>query len=648
MNNFVISDWETIDISSTEVAITNYNGGETKTVEVPSTIGSKTVIAVISENNLPVFAVDDCIEKIIFPKTIKELSGCICQDTTALVFFEVEEGGTFVSKDGVIFTADEEILVLFPSNRSGSYSIPYKTKVIGQYAFFGSCLSEVICSESMETISDYAFLNARINNINLKKITSIANNAFAGCIELQKFEVGKSEKFFTEDGVIYNHDVTELLLFPANKDLVNGLFLIPETVERVSEYAFSSVKNIEIRCSRRMKKISAYAFQNAENIIITIYRDLNDFNHNAFKNASGTIKTNNEEVKNYFESQRILYGEDSISVVENNDIEYFDRGLSKAEHKSRMDQAARDFLLNEKNGDSDNIKLKRNLIEEFPWGARFERIPINIERVSNVFKEKIYGLEKAKRQFLRWLALYNRTPEVPIRPILFIGPQGCGKTMMGEIFAKAIDKPLEFVSIPSIEAGWVLSGSNQTWRDASCGKIIQSIINFGEYPVFLFDEVDKAGLGGQYASPQYILLNLLDQNTRSKFRDAFFDIPIDLSTAFIILTANDKTKIVPFLLDRCYIVELEPITKHEDKRNMLTDYILPKLYELYKLTTDEFYPFDEIINILIQDSDSATNSVRDIERRTEILLQEIILLLAEGKQPNQLITSQYIKDILEK
>ena len=365
-----------------------------------------------------------------------------------------------------------------------------------------------------------------------------------------------------------------------------------------------------------------------------------DFDKNAFQNASGIIKTTNDGIRSFFETQKILHGNNDIIIdsVEVDEVDYFDRPLSAAEHRSLMDQTARDYLLNEKTGDTDNVKLKRCLLEAFPWGARFVRIPANIERVATIFDDKIYGLEKSKRQFLRWLALYNRTPEVPIRPILFIGPQGCGKTMLSEIFAKSINKPLEFISIPSIEASWVLSGSNQTWRDATCGRIIQSIINFGEYPVFLFDEVDKAGLGGQYSSPQSVLLNLLDPNTRSKFRDAFFDIPIDLSTAFIILTANDKSKIVPFLLDRCYIIEIDPITKYEDKRHILIEYILPKLFELYKLTTDEFYPSDKMNDILIQSKDAISDSIREIERRTEIMLQEVILILAEGKNPKQLVT----------
>ena len=166
--NDIMLEWETIDISPSEIAITHYNGGGTEEVIVPSNIGSKKVVSILSENNSPVFAYDDKIKKIKFPKTIKEFSGYICEGTAVLDCFEMEANDIFIAKDGVIFTADEETLVLFPPNRKGSYSLPYKVKHVTQLAFYGSELSELACSEQINSISEFAFLNSKLRSISPK------------------------------------------------------------------------------------------------------------------------------------------------------------------------------------------------------------------------------------------------------------------------------------------------------------------------------------------------------------------------------------------------------------------------------------------------------------------------------------------------
>ena len=120
----------------------------------------------------------------------------------------------------------------------------------------------------------------------MKSVFSIANNAFVGCTELKEFKIGKSDKYSVEDGVLYNQDITELVIFPSNKELINSLFLVPETVIKIAECSFSNIKNIGVRLPRKLSSISAFAFQNAQDVTITIYRGVTTaikFRHRLFK-----------------------------------------------------------------------------------------------------------------------------------------------------------------------------------------------------------------------------------------------------------------------------------------------------------------------------------------------------------------------------
>jgi hypothetical protein len=647
MSDNTFGEWDFVDLSANEVSISNYTGFDFETVSIPSTINAQTVVAMISENNVPVFDCDEKLKSIVLPNTIFKITGCIFGAETLIETISVDENNSkYISKDGGVFSSDEKTLVLFPPNRKGSYVIPYKTECIGEYAFAYSQLSEVDFGTSVTTVSDYAFLHSSLVTIKLRKSNSISQNAFAENKKIESYSSEKTSSYSVIDGVVYNSDSTILEFFPAAKQIQIKEFILPENVVKLSSYAFADVHSLKIRLSRKLKKISDFAFKNASDITVIAYGEIDEICENAFLNASGEVKTYNETVKRFFSIKKLRSSfDDDVVVSDIGEAEYTYGKYTKSEHKSFMPEHAR-RILTANTGDTDNVKLKRELIENFPWGASYERTFVDVNAISKTLDENVYGLTKAKRQFLRWVSLYKRAPESPIRPILFIGPQGCGKTMLAEIFAKAVGKHPEFISIPSIEAGWVLSGSNQTWQNANCGKIVQAIVDYNEYPVFIFDEVDKSAVGGQYASPQSILLNLLDQNTRGKFKDAFFEVPIDLSYAFIVLTANDRSKITPFLLDRCYVIEIEPITDFEHKKHILKEFILPKLYKQYNLAQDEYYPSEEIIDEVIRLCTNKSDSIRQLEQKTEILLQEVILLIEEAESPTIKITVQNLKNLL--
>ena len=143
-------------------------------------------------------------------------------------------------------------------------------------------------------------------------------------------------------------------------------------------------------------------------------------------------------------------------------------------------------------------------------------------------------------------------------PMLLLGKPGIGKTHFGKRLSQLLSTGFGFVSMGSMTAGWVLSGSSSQWKNSKPGKVFETFLN-GSYanPVILVDEIDKAGGDTQY-DPLGPLYALLEHDTATQFIDEFVEIPIDAGDAVWIATANDLTRIPEPILNRMNVYHIEP------------------------------------------------------------------------------------------
>jgi ATP-dependent Lon protease len=164
-------------------------------------------------------------------------------------------------------------------------------------------------------------------------------------------------------------------------------------------------------------------------------------------------------------------------------------------------------------------------------------------------------LDDVKKQLA--LAASGRD-ELEITPMLLVGQPGIGKTHFGRRIASLLSTGFGFMSMSSMTAGWVLSGSSSQWKNAKPGKVFDTFLN-GQYanPVMMVDEIDKAGGDAQY-DPLGALYSLLEYDTASHFVDEFVELPIDASSVCWIATANEGARIPEPILNRMNVYEIEP------------------------------------------------------------------------------------------
>lgn len=191
-------------------------------------------------------------------------------------------------------------------------------------------------------------------------------------------------------------------------------------------------------------------------------------------------------------------------------------------------------------------------------GARLTVKPAGVPSMDALYQD-LPNFTEVLDDIRKHIALVSDSRDaMELPPMLLLGKPGIGKTHFGKRLSQLLATGFGFVSMSSMTAGWVLSGSSSQWKNAKPGKVFDTFLN-GSYanPVILVDEIDKAGGDTQY-DPLGPLYALLEHDTATRFIDEFVEIPIDAGDAVWIATANDMTRIPEPILNRMNVYHIEP------------------------------------------------------------------------------------------
>ncbi|HET8823126.1 MAG TPA: endopeptidase La [Thermoleophilaceae bacterium] len=268
-------------------------------------------------------------------------------------------------------------------------------------------------------------------------------------------------------------------------------------------------------------------------------------------------------------------------------------------------------------------------IASLPWSKSTED-NLELEHARKVLDEDHYDIERVKDRILEFLAVRKLNPEARSSIVLFVGPPGGGKTSLGRSIASAMERSFERISVGGVRDESEIRGHRRTYIGAMPGTIVRALRDAGSNnPVLMIDEVDKMGADFR-GDPASAMLEVLDPEQNSSFRDHYLDVPVDLSHVFFICTANQLDTIPPALRDRMETIELSGYT-HEEKREIAKRYLVPRQMERNGLGKSKIEITKPALDRII-DGYTREAGVRSLEREIGSVCRKVAREFAEGSR----------------
>ncbi len=280
---------------------------------------------------------------------------------------------------------------------------------------------------------------------------------------------------------------------------------------------------------------------------------------------------------------------------------------------------------------------------ELPWGLPAEKT-IDIPEARRILDEDHYGLEKIKSRIIEYLAVRKLAPQGKAPILCFVGPPGVGKTSLGQSIARAMDRPFVRVSLGGVHDEAEIRGHRRTYIGALPGNIIQAIKKAGARNcLMMLDEIDKMGRGIQ-GDPSAAMLEVLDPEQNSTFRDNYLGVPFDLSRVVFITTANMLDTIPGPLQDRMEIISLPGYTEDE-KLEIGRRYLVRRQLEANGLKPEQAEIEVEALRIIIRGY-TREAGVRSLEREIGRAFRHAAVQIAEGSSNRVIITARDLTAVL--
>jgi ATP-dependent Lon protease len=291
----------------------------------------------------------------------------------------------------------------------------------------------------------------------------------------------------------------------------------------------------------------------------------------------------------------------------------------------------------EASGEHSMVRSYLDWLVSLPWST-LDPENLDIERARRVLDEDHFGLEKVKRRILEFLAVRRLNPEGRSPILCFVGPPGVGKTSLGQSIARALGLKFVRVSLGGVHDEAEIRGHRRTYLGSLPGNIIQALRRAGtRNPVMMLDEVDKLSASIQ-GDPYSALLEVLDPEQNSTFRDNYLAVPFDLSKVLFVCTANVLDSMPAPVRDRMEIIELTGYTE-EEKLEIAQRYLVRRQLTATGLSAEQVQITDDALRRIIADY-TREAGVRGLERQIGAVLRSIAVAVAAGGGPSRITVGQ--------
>ncbi|MGZ5106046.1 MAG: endopeptidase La [Usitatibacter sp.] len=331
------------------------------------------------------------------------------------------------------------------------------------------------------------------------------------------------------------------------------------------------------------------------------------------------------------------------------DIAELAKAIDEAKMPEEVDKQARKELkrlerMPEAAAEYSMVRSYLEWLVELPWKEE-PQPAIDIAEARRILDEDHYGLDKIKRRILEHLAVRKLNPSGKSPILCFVGPPGVGKTSLGQSIARATGRKFARVSLGGVHDEAEIRGHRRTYVGALPGNIIQALRKTEtRNSVMMLDEIDKLGAGGFHGDPASAMLEVLDPEQNSSFRDNYLAVPFDLSRVMFIATANVLDTIPGPLRDRMEVIQLPGYTAQE-KLQIARRYLVARQLEAAGVKPEQVEIDDAALLAIIHDY-TREAGVRNLEREIGNVIRNAAVRIAEGKEQSMKIGAPDLAAIL--
>lgn len=292
--------------------------------------------------------------------------------------------------------------------------------------------------------------------------------------------------------------------------------------------------------------------------------------------------------------------------------------------------------------------VARDYIENvlaLPWDKMSEDNN-DIQNAEKVLNEDHYGLVKVKERILEFLAVRALTDKGESPIICLVGPPGTGKTSIARSVARALDRKYVRICLGGVRDEAEIRGHRRTYVGAMPGRFIDGLKKAGvKNPLILLDEIDKVS-SDYRGDTSSALLEVLDPEQNRNFVDHYVELPVDLSEALFICTANSTDTIPRPLLDRMELISIAGYTENE-RFHIGKDYLIPKQLKKNGLKKKQLAIGDAGLRVIISNYTKEAG-VRELERQIGRICRKSARRILEGEEGMIRVSSRNVGDFLGK
>ena len=355
-----------------------------------------------------------------------------------------------------------------------------------------------------------------------------------------------------------------------------------------------------------------------------------------------------ENQRDYYLREQLKAIQSELGQGEGDELTDYHRAIAQAKLPAEVAEKLEREVdrLRKQSGGSAEASVIRNYLDtclELPWGKKTKE-RVSVEAARKILDADHFGLEKVKDRILEFLAVKQLSPELRGQVICLVGPPGVGKTSIAMSVARAVNRKFAMVSLGGVRDEAEIRGHRKTYVGAMPGRIIAAIRQAGSSnPLLLLDEIDKLS-SDRMGDPSSALLEVLDTEQNSTFRDHYLEVPYDLSDVLFITTANTTDTIPRPLLDRMEVIELSSYTD-EEKLQIAKRHLLPKQRKRHGLTAGQLKISDNALREIITGY-TRESGVRVLERQLAALCRKVAMHLVSNDVKYVYITDKNLEEYL--